>query len=153
MIDDKLKLYSNTYVKGEVRSKEYEAKVKEKKRLNNKLDLADTMFNTLPFSFTPSQKEQVKQLIHEFPNFKKLYPGATYEEIILAIIFYVRSLKLKQLKLNQKLIKLHVDEDNQEDYPRKCETIMWKITLHYLQKQPIVPTEPRNIDHNILYKG
>ena len=45
MIDDKLKLYSNTYVKGEVRSKEYEAKVKEKKRLNNKLDLADTMFN------------------------------------------------------------------------------------------------------------
>ena len=153
MIDDKLKLYSNTYVKGEVRSKEYEAKVKEKKRLNNKLDLADTMFNTLPFSFTPSQKEHVKELIQEFQNFKRLYPGATYEEIILAIIFYVRSLKLKQLKLNQKLIELHVPEDNQEDYPRKCETIMWKITLHYLQKQPIVPTEPRNIDHNILYKG
>ncbi len=153
MIEDKLKLYSNTYVKGEVRSNEYESRVKEKKRLNIKLDLADTMFNTLTFSFTPSQKEHVKQLILEFPNFKKLYPGASYEEIILAIIFYVRSLKLKQLKLDPKLIKVYVKEDKQEDYPRKCETIMWKITLHYLQKQPIVPTEPRNIDHNILYKG
>ena len=152
-ITDKIKLYANTYVKGEVRSKNYEARVKEKKRLNIKLDLADTMFNELTLSFTQSQKEHVKQLITEFQNFRKLYPGATYEEIILSIIFYVRSLKMKQLTMDPKLIQLFVAEDKQEEYPRKCETIMWKITLHYLQKQPILPTEPKDIDHNILYKG
>ena len=111
------------------------------------------MFNELTFSFTQSQKEHVKQLITEFQNFRKLYPGATYEEIILSIIFYVRSLKMKQLTMDPKLIQLFVAEDKQEEYPRKCETIMWKITLHYLQKQPILPTEPKDIDHNILYKG
>ena len=152
-ITDKINLYSNTYVKGEVRSKEYEARVKEVKRLNIKLDLADTMFNELNFSFTQDQKDHVKELIREFQNFKKLYPGATYEEIILSIIFYVRSLKMKQLTMDPKLIQLFVAEDKQEEYSRKCETIMWKITLHYLRKQPILPTEPKNIDHNILYKG
>ena len=37
MIGDKLKLYNNTYVKGEVRSKEYNKQLKQKKQL--KIDI------------------------------------------------------------------------------------------------------------------
>ena len=158
MIDDKLKLYSNTYVKGEVRSKEYEAKVKEKKRLNNKLDLADTMFNELCFTFTPSQKEHVKELIRLFTNFKELHSKASYEEIILSMIFYVKALETKENIIpsveGQKTIRtLITDFDKQIIFDNTFEIISWKITLHYISNTPILPTQPTNLDHNILYKG
>ena len=149
-IEDKIYRYQKGYVKGECRSKEYESQIKQEKRLHMKLDLADTMFNELNFKFTQPQKQQVKNLIIEFPNFQKLHNKATYEEIILSMIFYVKSLESYKTRLNQPLINKFTDNPK---YPQIFEIIMWKITLHYLQKQPILPTEPKNIDHNILYKG
>ena len=149
-IEDKIYRYKNGYIKGECRSKEYESRIKQEKRLHMKLDLADTMFNELNFKFTQPQKQQVKNLIMEFPNFQKLHNKATYEEIILSMIFYVKSLESYKTRLNQPLINKFTDNPK---YPQIFEIIMWKITLHYLQKQPILPTEPKNIDHNILYKG
>ena len=149
-IEDKIYRYQKGYVKGEVRSKEYESNIKQEKRLHMKLDLADTMFNELNFKFTKPQKQQVKNLIMEFPNFQKLHNKATYEEIILSMIFYVKSLESYKTRLNQPLINKFTDNPK---YPQIFEIIMWKITLHYLQKQPILPKEPEHIDHNILYKG
>ena len=149
-IEDKIYRYQKGYVKGEVRSKEYKSNIKQEKRLHMKLDLADTMFNELNFKFTKPQKQQVKNLIMEFPNFQKLHNKATYEEIILSMIFYVKSLESYKTRLNQPLINKFTDNPK---YPQIFEIIMWKITLHYLQKQPILPKEPEHIDHNILYKG
>ena len=149
-IEDKIYRYQKGYVKGECRSKEYESRIKQEKRLHMKLDLADTMFNELNFKFTKPQKQQVKNLIMEFPNFQKLHNKATYEEIILSMIFYVKSLESYKTRLNQPLINKFTDNPK---YPQIFEIIMWKITLHYLQKQPILPKEPEHIDHNILYKG
>jgi hypothetical protein len=149
-IEEKIYKYQKGYVKGEIRSKEYESQIKQEKRLNMKIDLADTMFNELNFKFTQPQKQQVKTLIREFPNFQKLHNKATYEEIILSMIFYVKSLESYKTRLNQPLINKFTNNPN---YPQIFEIIMWKITLHYIQKQPILPTEPRNIDHNTLYKG
>ena len=157
-IENKLKLYSNTYVKGEVRSKEYESKIKQEKRLNAKQDLVDTISNDLPFKFTPTQKYHVKHLIRTFPNYTELHSKATTEEITLSFILYVKSLEtLKEINLNsnkiQGLIKKHVAPDDIELFPKKYEIIKWKITLYYVQKQPILPSKPKHIDHNILYKG
>ena len=92
-IEDKITRYKKGYVNGEVRSNEYEARIKQEKRLNMKLDLADTMFNELNFHFNNHQKEHVKELIREFPNFQELHTKATYEEIILSMIFYVKSIE------------------------------------------------------------
>ena len=149
-IQDKINLYQNTYVKGECRSNEYEAEIKQEGALNMKLDLVDTMSNEVPFNFN---KEQVKELVMTFPNFNELHRKATYEEIILAFIFYVKALETKKININQKLVKTFVEPKKQDSYPRTCEIICWKITLHYIQKQPIFPREPEHIDHNILYKG
>lgn len=150
---DKLNLYKNTYVNGEVRSKEYEAKIKQEKRLNLKLDLADTMFNELTFSFTKSQKEHVKELIRLFPNFKELHSQASNEEIILSLIYYVKSVEMKKFVIHQEIIDKYVTPKKQDKFPDIAEIIFWKITLYYISNSYIKPREPTHIDHNILYKG
>lgn len=157
-IQDKLKLYGHTHVKGEVRSSEYEASVKQKKRLNIKLDLADSLFNEVYFPFTQSQKDHVKELIRIFQNFKELHSTASNEEIILSFILYVKSLETKQnmsLTMDgQKTIRTIItDLERQLLFQDKCEIITWKINLYYISRLPILPTEPKNVDHNLLYKG
>ena len=92
------------------------------------------------------------------PNYTELHSKATIDEVTLSFILYVKSLEtLKEINLNsnkiQSLIKKHVDEEDIELFPGKYEIIKWKITLYYIQKQPILPTEPEHTDHNILYKG
>lgn len=157
-IKDKLKLYNHTHVKGEVRRSEYEASVKQKKRLNIKLDLADTLFNEVYFPFTNPQKDHVKTLIKTFPKFNELHPKASNEEIITAFIFYVKALEDKENKINsldgQKTIRALIPKiEKQLLFQNTFEIISWNITLHYVSRTPILPTEPKNVDHNILYKG
>lgn len=155
-IENKIKLYNNSYVKGECRSNEYEARIKQEKRRNIKLDLADTICNELPFTFQQHQKNQVKQLINTFPNFKELHSKSSNEEIILSFIFYVKSLELKNdIDFNTDNITKLLEKQTKspELFHKAYNIIKWKITLHYVQKQPILPHEPEHIDHNILYKG
>jgi hypothetical protein len=157
-LTDKIHLYNRTYVDGECRSKKYESKIKQEKRLNAKLDLADTMCNELAFPFTNSQKKHVKELIRTFKNFKDLHSKATNEEIILSFIFYVKALEIKKEIINsvegQRTIRILIqDFDKQIHFKNTFEIISWKITLHYISTTPILPTEPENVDHNILYKG
>lgn len=157
-LTDKINLYNRTYVDGECRSKKYESKIKQEKRLNAKLDLADTMCNELAFSFTNPQKKHVKELIRTFKNFKELHSKATNEEIILSFIFYVKALETKKEIINsvegQRTIRTLIEDfDKQIHFQNTFEIISWKITLHYISTTPIMPGEPENIDHNILYKG
>ena len=153
-----IKKYNKTYVDGECTSTQYSTKTKQEKRLNEKLDLADTLFNEIKFPFTKPQKKQVKTLIHTFPNFKELHSKASNEEILLAFIFYVKALDDKKNKISsiegQKTIRALIPKiDKQLLFPKTFEIISWNITKHYITKQPILPTQPENIDHNILYKG
>ena len=158
-LEDKINLYKNTYVNGEVRSKEYEARIKREKRLHMKLDLADGLFNELPFEFTKSQRVDTKYIIKLFPNFKELHSKATNKEIILAIIFYINGLynqrnnDFTEPEIRELIKNIIPDEKKQLLFPQTYEIIHWKITLYFMQKQPILPSEPKNIDHNILYKG
>ena len=158
MTEDKLNLYENTYVKGEVRSRNYEARVKQEKRLNIKLDLADTMFNEVTFPFNKPQKDHVKELIKTFQNFKDLHAKASNEEVILAFILYVKSLETKQniaytMEGQKTIRKLITDLEKQISFQDKQEIITWKINLHYVSNTPIFPREPEHVDHNLLYKG
>ena len=152
-IDDKINRYKHTYVNGEVRSKEYETRIKQEKRLNLKLDLADTICNDLSFPFTKSQKEHVKELIRRFPNFKELHSQASNEEIILSLIYYVKCLEVRRFVVRQEVIDKYVDPKKQDKFNDIAEIIFWKVTLHYISNSYIRPREPKNIDHNILYKG
>jgi len=157
-IKDKLQKYNQGYVKGECRSKEYEARVKQEKRLNLKLDLADTMFNELQFPFAQYQKNHVKELIKLFKNFKELHNKASNEEIILSFIFYVKGLEIKQNLINtvegQKTIRtLILNLDKQISFPNIYEIIHWNIILFYISHTAILPREPKNVDHNLLYNG
>ena len=158
MIEDKIRLYDNAYVNGEVRSNSYEARVKQEKRLNAKLDLADTLFNEVSFPFNNNQKEHVKELIRLFKNFKELHSKATNEEVILSFIFYVKALETKETLINtlngQKTIRTLIEDfEKQINFNNTFEIISWKITMHYISSAPILPTEPEHLDHNLLYKG
>lgn len=159
MDEEKLDLYTtNAYVKGEVRSRNYEARIKQEKRLNIKLDLADTMFNEVTFPFTKPQKDHVKELIRTFQNFNELHTQASNEEVILTFILYVKSLETKQDMTHtvegQKTIrKLITDLEKQIVFQDKQEIITWKINLHYVSHTPIFPHEAKHVDHNLLYKG
>ena len=152
-IEDKIYRYKKGYVNGECRSKEYEARIKQEKRLNMKLDLADTMFNELPFTFTKSQKEHVKELIRLFPNFKELHSQASNEEIILSLIYYVKCLEMRRFAVHPEIINKYVGPKKQNRFTDIAEIIFWKITLHYVSNSYIRPKEPVHVDHNILYKG
>ena len=59
MIGDKLKLYNNTYVKGEVRSKEYNKQLKQKEAIKNRHLIADELFNEVPFMLNDYEKSHV----------------------------------------------------------------------------------------------
>lgn len=153
-----LKKYESGYVNGECRREDYETQIKQEQRLHMKLDLADTMFNELNFKFNNDQKEHVKDLIRLFKNFKELHSKASYEEIILSFIFYVKALETKENIINtvdgQITIRTLIHElKKQIIFNNTFEIISWKITLHYISNTPISPTEPKNIDHNLLYKG
>ena len=156
-ITTKIKKYQSGYVNGECRSNEYEAEIKREKRLHMKLDLADTLFNEIPF-INNNIKDFTKHLITLFPNFKELHSKATNEEIILSFILYATSLETQkntdfQDTTIQSIIQEIIPLEKQETYQQTYTIIHWKITLHFIQKQPILPTEPENINHNILYKG
>lgn len=155
---NKIHLYKQGYVQGEVRSSNYEKRIKQEKRLNEKLDLADTIQNLTPYQNMKTINSLTKELIHEFPNFKELHSKASNEEIILSFILYSRSiLKQKNTDFTDPIIQETIQEivphDKQNTFPRTYEIIFWKIILHNLNKNPIRPTTPEHIDHNILYKG
>lgn len=153
MIEDKLKLYSNTYVKGECRSKEYEAQIKQEKALNTKLDLADMIFNELNFQFNRTQKDQVKELILTHKNFNKLHRKASNETIILSFIYYIK-MNDNPIRLDkQKRIIYKITKLNLNTFRNIFELIICRLQYYHMQNTRIMPRQPTNIDHNLLYKG
>ena len=146
-IQDKLNRYQ-TYVPGETRTSEYEKQIKQKQSIKDKLEIAETLFHETPFHLTDNDKEQVRHLIRMYPNFKDLHKTASNETIILAFIFYIKinqntSIRIQKYTITRKYNLTH----------NTFEIILCKLILNYLREVYIIPTEPSDIDHNILYKG
>ena len=154
-IATKIKKYKSGYVNGECRSSEYEARIKQEKALHAKLDLADTMFNELPFTFNMNQKDQVKMLITNYKNFNKLHTKASNEEIILSFIFYIKMQEDETIRIdnNKRLLKKFIKPQKIDLFHNTFEIILCKLISEYFKNVPILPREPKHIDHNLLYKG
>ena len=146
-IQDKLNRYQ-TYVPGETRTSEYEKQIKQKKSIQDKLDIAETLFTETPFHLTENDKEQVRHLIQMYPNFKELHKRASNETIILAFIYYTKIPYNTDIKLNNYTITKKYNLTH-----NTFELIICRLALNYLREVYIIPTEPHDIDHNILYKG
>ena len=146
-IQDKLNRY-RTYVPGETRTQEYEKQTKQKQSINDKLEIAETLFTEIPFHLTSSDKEQVRHLIQMYPNFKDLHKRASNETIILAFIYYTKIPHNTDIKLNNYTITRKYQLTH-----NTFELIICRLALNYLQQVYIIPNEPHDIDHNLLYKG
>ena len=143
-----LRKYNNDYTNGEQRSDEYNKKMKQKQRLYEKLQLADDLFLETPFHLTNDDKEQVKHLIRMYPNFRKLHGKASNEQIILSFIFYTKipsdsNIKLDKYEITQKYQLTH----------NTFEIIICRLALEYLKEVYIIPTVPKDKNHEILLKG
>ena len=148
MIEDKINLYNNTYVKGEVRSKKYNKQLKQKEAVKNRHLIADELFNEVPFMLNDYEKSHVHFLIDQNKNFKKLHAKASNETIILAFIFYTKinqntHIRIQKYKISKKYNLTH----------NTFEIILCKLVLKGLKETNIYPTVAKGVDHNILYKG
>ena len=142
-----LKKYSKPYVKGEQRSTEYNKKIKQQQRQKNKKQIAETLFNEVPFHLTTGEKDQVLHLIQMYPNFRKLHGNASNETIILSFIFYVK-MSNKQINIDRYTITTKYDLTH-----TTFELIVCRLVKHYFLSSYILPREPKDKQHNILDKG
>lgn len=143
-----LRKYNNDYTNGEQRSDEYNKKMKQKQRLYEKLQLAEDLFLETPFHLTNDDKEQVKHLIRMYPNFRKLHGKASNEQIILSFIFYTKI----PLDSNIKLDKYEITDKYNLSH-NTFEIIICRLALEYLKEVYIIPTVPKDKNHEILLKG
>lgn len=147
-IEHKLEKYSNPYVNGEQRSKEYETHLKQKQAIRKKHQIAENLFNEVPFHLTTDEKNHVHHLINMYPNFKDLHGRASNETIILALIFYTKIPNNTNIKLhNYEIITKYKLKHT------TFEIIICRLVLNYLKEVYIIPYEPKQTDHNILEKG
>lgn len=143
-----LKKYEEPYVSGEQRSNEYNRNIDRQQAIKRRINKAKGIFNELTFHFTDLEKEMVIHLIKHYPNIKLLHGKASEETIILALIFYVKKQNDTSIRItNRKITKKYKLTHN------VFETILCNMTKHYLRELYIIPTEPKNYNHNIAYKG
>ena len=140
--------YSDVYVKGEKRTSEYENQIKEKQRIKGRHEIAEDLFNEVPFELNIWEKEHVHHLIDMYPNFRDLHGNASNETIILAFIFYTKipantDIKLYNYQISGKYNLTHTT----------FELIICRLALNYLKEVYIIPRQPKKTDHEIVSKG
>lgn len=148
MIRDKINLYNNTYVKGEIRSKQYNKILKQKEAIKSRHLIADKLFNEVPFILNDHEKSHVHYLIDHNKNFKKLHRKASNETIILAFIFYTKINQNTHIRIQKYKISQKYNLTN-----NTFEIILCRLILNILQETNIYPVNAKKTDHNILYKG
>lgn len=147
-IETKLKKYNSPYVNGEKRSTEYEKQIKQKQAIRKRHQIAENLFQEVPFHLNIHEKQQVHHLIDMYQNFKELHGRASNETIILAFIFYTKiphntDIKLYNYSIITKYKLTHTT----------FEIIICRLALNYLKELYIIPHEPKETNHDILYKG
>ena len=142
-----LQKYSKPYVPGEIRSPEYEKKIKRKQRQENKKQIAEDLFQEVPFHLTTDEKEQVQHLIEIYPNFRDLHGKASNETIILAFIFYVK-MNSKQIKIDRYTITTKYRLTH-----TTFEIIICRLVKNYLKHIYILPRQTETKKHDIISNG
>ena len=105
-IEKLLETYESPYVPGEIRSNEYNRKIKNNSKLKHRILVLDSLNNELPdnIKLQKHEKELIIGVLKVFKfNFKDIHRQASEEAILLSIIFHVK----KRVKPNLQL----------EDYP------------------------------------
>ena len=141
--------YSEPYVPGEKRSREYEREIKRKQRLKRRLVKLDIMLNEASVLFVNAdQKKQLQFLIKRYSNsFKKLHGKASEETIILAFIFYLKKMddpliQIQKYRISKKYKLTH----------NTFETIIIRLTADYFSNKYIIPDISTEYDHEVLYE-
>lgn len=143
-----LRKYDAAYVKGELRSTEYETQIKQKQRIKSRHLIAENLFNEVTFSLNKWEKQHIHHLIDIYPNFKKLHGKASNETIILAFIFYVKLATDNDININKYFItsKYRLTHNT-------FERIICRLALNYLEEVYILPVHTDRMDNDILNKG
>ena len=155
-----LGLYEKPYVKGEIRSKETNRKVRyEQKRKNRHLifdELCLELFNDFDelcleaktLILSVNQKKLVRYLIDEFSsNFKQLHHTASEKCIILAFMFYVKKIENSKIKLQSYRVSKKYGLTDQV-----FEIIVCRLLENFMQRIPIVPRNHTIDEHEILVR-
>lgn len=142
-----LKKYNNEYCKGETRSREYERKHQQKRRLNERLDLLDIiLLDAKSLYLTNTQKEQVKYLIKKYSNqFKKLHGKASSSAIILSFIFYLKKCENPNIQVEKYFIS-HKYGLNHNMF----ETIICRLIQDYMKQDYLKCTTTTKYNHEYL---
>ena len=155
-----LKLYEKPYVKGEIRSKETNTKLRhEQKRKNRHLifdELCLELFNDFDelcveaktLVLSSDQKKLVRYLIDEFSSdFKQLHHTASEKCIILAFMFYVKKIENSRIKLQSYRITKKYGLTDQV-----FEIIVCRLLENFMQRIPIVPRNYSVDEHDVLVR-
>lgn len=144
-----LRKYNEKYVKGEVRSSEYENQLKLEATLKHRMLLVDQL--TLEAKYlmlTKSQQNIVKYLVKIFNNdFKNLHRRSSDETIILAFMFYLKKLETPRIRLENYSI---TRKYNLTD--AVFELILCRITDYFMKHSPVVVNQTHLDNHDDLVK-
>ena len=142
--------YSSPYVPGEIRSNNYNKKIKTESRYKNRLLLLDELNNELPYSIKlhKHEKEIIQSILKVFQNdLKILNRQATEEQIILTIIYTIKKRVQPGLKIEDYKIFKKYNLTNS-----MLITILCKLNNYYMATHPLIIHETIDYDHEILYK-
>ena len=141
--------YENSYVPGEIRSPEYEKRMRSESILKHRMLLVDEIgLEAKYLLLTHAQKNKVKVLVRTFhPSFKSLHRRASDETIILAFIFYIKKLEVPKIQLkNYKITRKY----NLTDVV--FELILCRISDYFMSNSPLQITMSNKDNHDDLVK-
>lgn len=144
-----LSLYNQPYVKGEIRSKESNRKMRyEKKRKHRQLLFDELILEAKTLVLSPNQKKLVRYLIDDFSSrFKELHHNASEKCIILAFMFYVKKIENSRIKLKSYRVCTKYGLTDQV-----FEIIVCRLLLEFMARAPIRPRDYGCDEHDVLIR-
>ena len=144
-----LNKYEKSYVKGEVRSNEYDHQIKLQSKLKHRMLLVDQIaLESKYLLLTHSQKDTVKFLVKTFNNnFKDLHRQASDETIILAFMFYLKKLETPKIQLkNYRITQKYRLTDT------IFELILCRVTDYFMTTSPLCIQESLRDNHDEIIR-
>lgn len=149
-IDFLLNLYEKEYVKGEIRSRESNKKIRNETKRKNRHLIFDELRNEADtINLSPNQVKLIRYLIDDFnEDFKNLHRKVKEECIILAFMFYVKKIETPSIRLESYKIFRKYGLTN-----HIFEIIICRMLLKFLKRCPIKPIHNYSKDnHEILIR-
>ena len=145
-----LNLYQKEYVKGEVRSKEFDKNIRDEATRKHRHLIFDELVNEINTSFNSDQVMMVRYLIDDFnEDFKQLHRKVEDETIILAFMFFLKKLEKPSVRLSDYAVcsKYRLTND-------VFEIVLCRMMLKFMKRCPIVPYNRYGKDeHDILVRS